>query len=68
MFRFLIDGEWVNDWQGYMFFECFRGKKELFVLYYIGLILNGFLCLCNLQIYEIENGNIVGILDVKRQY
>ena len=29
------DGEWANDWQGHMFFECPRGKTELFALYYI---------------------------------
>lgn len=26
------DGEWANDWQGHMFFECPRGKTELFAL------------------------------------
>lgn len=26
------DGEWANDWQGHMFFECPRGKTKLFAL------------------------------------
>lgn len=62
------DGEWANDWQGHMFFECPRGKKELFALYYIGPTSNGFSCSCNSQIHETENGNTAGIPDVKRQH
>ena len=40
------DGEWANDWQGHMFFECPRGKTKL-LRCNIGPMLNRFSCLCN---------------------
>lgn len=53
------DGEWANDWQGHMFFECPRGKKELFALYYMTNIERIFV---SVQFsHKTENGNTAGI-------